>query len=144
MEADWAKIKIDYISGSDSLRTIAKKYDVPVSTVTKRSRTDSWVQARADYRSLVEQETAERAAKQAADEAVDRLRRIREIVEMTEDVFERLVKKAEEIDNPKDLNSFVCALERFVAVKRDVYDIEKADKNVVEVVLGEEFSDYTG
>lgn len=144
MEADWAKIKIDYISGSDSLRTIAKKYDVPVSTVTKRSRTDSWVQARADYRSLVEQETAERAAKQAADEAVDRLRRIREIVEMTEEVFAKLVNTVESIDNPKDLNAFVCALERFVAVKRDVYDIEKADKNVVEVIMGEDFKDYTG
>lgn len=51
---DWKSIKTEYISSEISIREIAEKYGVSVSTVKTRSSKEGWVEARKRFRTNVD------------------------------------------------------------------------------------------
>jgi hypothetical protein len=64
----WQKIRIKYIQGDLSLRELSNLYQIPLSTLKKRSMKERWSVLRNQYRTKVELETLERAAKLEAEE----------------------------------------------------------------------------
>jgi len=67
----WSKIKHDYITGERSLKDLAELYSVSISTLKKRSARERWSFLRNQYRTRVELETLERAAKEDAEELLE-------------------------------------------------------------------------
>lgn len=47
---DWETIKTEYITGNGSLRSIAKKYNVSLNEIGKRSSGEKWVDERKKFR----------------------------------------------------------------------------------------------
>lgn len=43
---DWNKIRKDYIAGKGSYRELAKKYKVPLKTLSRRGKDDGWPELR--------------------------------------------------------------------------------------------------
>jgi len=68
---NWPEIRIDYIRGSETLRELAEKYGVSISTLKKRSMRERWSVLRNQYRTKVELETLERATSQDAEELIE-------------------------------------------------------------------------
>lgn len=71
---NWRKIKAEYIAGGISQRALAEKYNVPLSTIAKRSKKEKWTERRkaAENKAVekVSERTAEKTAEVAADNAV--------------------------------------------------------------------------
>ena len=42
MEADWLTVKLDYISGNEGYRALAKKHGVSFSTLQKKAKLENW------------------------------------------------------------------------------------------------------
>lgn len=49
--ADWEAMKLEYVTGTEGLRAIAKKYGVSASQVNAKSKEEGWVQQRERFRS---------------------------------------------------------------------------------------------
>ena len=63
---NWKKIKAEYIKGGISLRDIAKKYNVPYSTISKRAASEKWSDARQTRGIKMESKLVEKIADQQA------------------------------------------------------------------------------
>ena len=67
---DWNRIKADYISGTDSLRKLSAKYNVPFSTIRRRCERDKWSDQRKATRLEIQQEVVKKTIDSAADNAL--------------------------------------------------------------------------
>jgi len=70
-ERPWQEIRIKYIKGDLTLRELSNLYKIPLSTLKKRSMKEHWSALRNQYRTKVELETLERAAKEDAEELLE-------------------------------------------------------------------------
>lgn len=66
-EVNWEDIKTEYITTDTSHRKLAKKYGVPLTTISHRSITESWVEKRNQYKSKVEAKTLEKSSTRDAN-----------------------------------------------------------------------------
>ena len=53
MAADWKKIKAVYITGDESYRALAARFDVPFRTIADRAKKEGWVARRAKHRERI-------------------------------------------------------------------------------------------
>jgi len=66
---NWDEVREAYITGSESLRQIARRFGIAERQVMERSRTEKWVAQRQQFRSKTAAEARQRAADEAADAA---------------------------------------------------------------------------
>lgn len=66
---DWNRIKAEYISGVESLKSLSEKHGVPFSTIRRRSEREGWTADREAARIKIEQKVVKEAAKKNADNA---------------------------------------------------------------------------
>ena len=66
---DWNRIRAEYVAGGISQRQLAKKHDVPFSTIQKRSHREKWKSARDSARIIVAENVLQKTADKAADNA---------------------------------------------------------------------------
>jgi hypothetical protein len=66
---DWNRIKAEYISGVESLKSLSEKHGVPFSTIRRRSEREGWTADREAARIKIEQKVVKEAEKKAADNA---------------------------------------------------------------------------
>jgi hypothetical protein len=66
---DWNRIKAEYISGVESLKSLSEKHGVPFSTIRRRSEREGWTADREAARIKIEQKVVKEAAKKTADNA---------------------------------------------------------------------------
>jgi len=52
-KTDWQIIKTEYITGTQSLDTLAKKHGIPARTIKANSKKENWVSAREKHRTKV-------------------------------------------------------------------------------------------
>lgn len=69
MAADWAAIKLEYITTDITLRKLAEKHKVPESTIFKKSANEQWEAARKKQESRVEANILKKEANRKADRA---------------------------------------------------------------------------
>jgi len=60
--ADWKKIKTEYITTDISQRKLAQKYGVGPSRIAARSKAEQWVEQREQYRSKLIAKTLENSS----------------------------------------------------------------------------------
>jgi len=70
-ERPWPEIRVRYIRTQATLAELAEEFNIPLSTLKKRSMKERWSQLRNQYRTRVELVTLERAATQDAEELLE-------------------------------------------------------------------------
>ena len=75
MAVDWLAIKTEYINGGISYRKLAEKYGVPLRTVAKHAKEESWKDEREAHCNKVatklQQKTVEKISDALSDAAAD-------------------------------------------------------------------------
>lgn len=72
MAYNWAPIKTEYVTGTATLKALAKKYGVGIQQTNMHSRTEHWVEQRKAYRARC----VEKATQKAEDKEANRLARL--------------------------------------------------------------------
>lgn len=112
----WVNIEHEYVTDIRkkpcSLESLAKKYVIPIQTITDQSAKGKWSEKRREYK----EETKRKAIEKASDKDADRIARILQIADIATD-------KAEQALN--ELEQYV------VRDKRKVRTVEYKDKNAI-------------
>lgn len=66
---DWNRIKAEYVSGVESLKSLSEKHGVPFSTIRRRSERENWTADREAARIEIRQKVVNETAKKTADNA---------------------------------------------------------------------------
>lgn len=61
-KTDWGKIKADYVTGTGSLRELAKKYEVGVSAISMRAKREKWTKDKEACEKIVRDKVIEQTA----------------------------------------------------------------------------------
>ncbi len=93
-EADWERIKAEYLSGNVSCRELAEKYHLSPNVVSKKATKDGWKNERRKTGEIVAKKTISRVARARADAAVKGL----DLTKYTMDIW---------ADNLKTLNETI-------------------------------------
>lgn len=140
-DRDWKQIKTEYITTDTSYRKLAKKHNIPMSTLTRIAIKEQWVEARERYKNKVVAKTVEKMANKeanklakirtAADNMADVVTEIfddpeqfhRHLVQVgvgkSFDTVERVYNK---IDT-KAIKDITATLKDLSAVLRNIYDL---------------------
>ena len=84
MDADWLKVKLDYISGNEGYRALAKKHGVSFSTLQKKAKAENWPALRLK----AERDADATVVSMASDARVNRAARIENIADLLLDKIE--------------------------------------------------------
>ena len=68
-KTDWNRIKSEYIAGGISQRQLAKKYNLPWSTLQKRANREKWADIRKEVCNKTVQKEVQKTAERKADNA---------------------------------------------------------------------------
>lgn len=140
---DWGEIKNAYITGKESLKELAERYEIPLRTIKDRSSKERWVEERKKFRTDV----AQKASQKTAKKEVKRLVKLRDVAEDVADLIgqdvERMKKLGEKRKSvtPEDvkmIKDLTVALKNIADVMRDVYDIP----TIREKLLQAKYNDY--
>ena len=64
---DWAALKQEYMTSTQSLRALAKKHNTSYTRISMHSRAEGWVEARRQLVAITESKVMEKAAEKAAN-----------------------------------------------------------------------------
>lgn len=129
-EKDWKKIQREYVTGSVSYGTLAKKYGVSKGRLGNVAWKGKWVQKRSEYREQMNNKTLQALSNEAAvAEEVNHFLTVQKAAEkgalMCLVVMEDLDKyrnRKGRID-PQDLRNLMAALKDAQHIIRTAYDI---------------------
>lgn len=76
VEANWPRIKNEYIHTGISTRELARKYGVSASAVMRRASKEAWVSERKKQRQRIDEKTAKKTAEAISTREADRAARI--------------------------------------------------------------------
>lgn len=69
---NWAKLKAEYCTTDISIRAIAKKYDIPYSTVNSRAIREKWTSQKEVVVKHIDAEVEEKVLQKAIEKEIDR------------------------------------------------------------------------
>lgn len=93
--ADWVSIRADYVSGGGSLRVLAEKYGISVSSIKKKAASEGWTANRTKIEPRLYQKTVRKVLEHKSDQAADRLTRI---LTLGDTLLEKAERAAKELD----------------------------------------------
>lgn len=129
MAVDWLTIRNDYINGGGSYRKLAEKYDVSVTAICNRAKSEDWKTAKTDNlsktRTKVEQKTQDKISDAISDEAATKARIRAKLIRMAEDWIDR---RTEDMSDTTDYRRIV----------QSCVDMGVFDEEVIKVGEGRE------
>ena len=140
---DWGEIKNAYITGKESLKELAERYEIPLRTIKDRSSKERWVEERKKFRTDV----AQKASQKTAKKEVKRLVKLRDVAEDVADLIGQDVERMKKLrekrksvtpEDVKMIKDLTVALKNIADVMRDVYDIP----TIREKLLQAKYNDY--
>ena len=119
---DWNVIKAEYIAGGTSYRTLAKKYKVSVTTLTRVAIKEKWVELRQQAESKAEAKMVESVSKTKSKTNI----KINEVADKLIEKMNATIDKIDVIDGQ--------TLKHFTSALKDLKDItgHKSDLDVRE------------
>lgn len=148
-DAIYAEMEVKYITTDISLRKLAKEYGVALSRVNSQSKNSEWVRKRAEYRQKVIEETVDTIA----EKEIDRLSNIGESAELLAQTIKDAVSDPQQFTrvefiengeikechkknyNVNAMRQFAATLKDLASIIRDVYEIEGAPPEPIEVCI---------
>ena len=110
-KADWTKIKYDFVTNGCTMRSLSRKYNLAVSTISKRAKKEGWVKLAEQVSEQVEQQSEQIAIKKA----VSNNEKAMQIIDALMNKMQEAVKNV----NVKD----VSAMKSLVTSMKDLRDI---------------------
>ena len=121
-EIDWNEVKVEYVTGKISLKSLAEKHGISENTLENRSRKEKWSEERRKYRGKV---TAKAVARAGARET-RRLRSLQSSASKMCRQIEKLMKNAnDQLFTHVDVVGTGEGTSKIEAVKLDVVDDKK-------------------
>lgn len=116
--ADWNKIKTEYISSNIGLRGLADKYGVSFSTLSKRSTREKWVDERRRFGNRVVTDAAKKVASNKSEQLIKEYDIACRFIAIIEESLESDSYILEGIADTKRINEAANALTKFMDIKR--------------------------
>lgn len=133
-QATWDKIKKEYLYGTSSMRTMAKKYEVSVGSISERCKTEGWEAIRVNIAKQTEAKTIEAIATAKASNA-----------ELAETIVHKIMEKiaiSVDLIDPTDTQATRQITQCMKDLKdMEVYGLDSGAKDV-EIKFAEGMSDY--
>ncbi len=89
-DADWDALKVEYVTGKMSYRSLAQAHGVPLSTLERRARGEKWADERRKYAGTVTKGAIKRAGKRE----INRLAKLQAAGTRMSTELERLMRDA--------------------------------------------------
>ncbi len=105
---NWVKIEKEYVTTEASLRQLAAKYGVGMSSMNRHSRERGWVAKRKAHENVVADKVGARLVSAEADEQSDRALRVMQVSDKLLDLCEKMCDMKGIA--PRDLRSLTAAL----------------------------------
>ena len=142
-EADWERIRTEYITGRESLRTLCERCGVAYSSISKRSSVEKWAQQRKEYAKTVQKKALARASTRDARrlETVDDHRLLNLAKAMRE--MTGVMRNLYDIQTASEREQLAMAREK-LEIEREKLARGDAQDTQVEIVMGEETREYVG
>lgn len=135
MKADWEKIRIEYISGIETMRGLSRKYGLSVSTISARAKRDGWKQ---DAKGLSDKIT-EKCEQVMVDRALSNQEKALTIIDELLDKMAQAVRYVDKKDVP--------AMKNLVQSMKDLKDLgvfetdRKDNEIVIRIEGGDDYAD---
>lgn len=117
---DWAALKQEYMTSTQSLRALAKKYNTSYTRISMHSRAEGWVEARRQFVAKTESKVMEKASEKAADASVMLYETALDAMSLLKD----LMKGATELSDVKTVTGALKDLKTVLDAKSEA-DIEE-------------------
>ena len=152
---DWNVIKAEYIAGGTSYRTLAKKYKVSVTTLTRVAIKEKWVELRQQAESKAEAKMVESVSKtksktnikinEVADKLIEKMNATIDKIDVIDgQTLKHFTSALKDLKDITGLKSDVDLREQEARIRKLEKEAEKEEKdNEIEVVIGGETEDYT-
>lgn len=105
---NWIKIEKEYVTTEASLRQLAAKYGVGMSSMNRHSRERGWVAKRKAHENVIADKVGARLASAEANEQSDRALRVMQVSDKLLDLCEKMCDMKGIA--PRDLRSLTAAL----------------------------------
>lgn len=107
MGADWQTIKTEYITTNIGYRALAKKYDVPFTTLAERGGNEQWVEQKKRFRD----ETLTKTLKSISEQKIDNATKYAEVTDKLVDLVNGALTAVEaESVSAKSLRALTAAV----------------------------------
>lgn len=123
-EANWKKIKAEYIRGGTSQRKLAKKYDVPLGTLQKIAAKEKWCDKRKQSECREDAIITESIAEENASKAL-------KIYDVADKLLDKINATLDEIEilDSQSIKHFTSALKDIKDIKGIKSDIDLKEQN---------------
>lgn len=123
-EANWKKIKAEYIRGGTSQRKLAKKYDVPLGTLQKIAAKEKWCDKRKQSECKEDAIITESIAEENASKAL-------KIYDVADKLLDKINATLDEIEilDSQSIKHFTSALKDIKEIKGVKSDIDLKEQN---------------
>ena len=123
-QAEWRKIRMEYVKGKTTFAKLAEKYPISASTIRKRASLERWTKKRNKLDTKVEQKTIERVAEARARE----LEKLAAISDRVDDILDAVVDAVGKLtvrkhDDMRGLESLTKAVQISLQTKRDLFNL---------------------
>ena len=154
--ADWQAIKTEYITTDTSYRKLAQKYGVNVTNIAKKASVEGWVEQRKQYANETQSKTLAKISQQEADRAA----KIHSVADKLLLKIEAMVDSGRPLDTKgiraltaavkdlKEIQSVRSELDKQeqearIANLRKAADKEDDNKEPIQVIIGDDLSEYS-
>lgn len=128
-DAEWRKIRLEYVAGKTTLQKLAQKYQVSESTIRKKASSQGWKKRKRQVGTKMEQKAIERLCDARAKE----FETIASVNDRMGDVLDCLLEFIAEqpptkYDDLRGVESLTKAIAQVVMVKRDLYNMPSEEQ----------------
>lgn len=89
---DWGRLKVAYVTGKQSYKSLAKKYGIQPTAISRRGKDEEWPRLRREYR----EKAAARAIEKEVGNEAERLSKLINATDSMEDVVVKLFEDAKQ------------------------------------------------
>lgn len=128
---DYPDPKTEYIESRThiSLRALADKWDMALSTLGNRSSREGWVQQREQYWHTVETKTREKTAEDQAEQIAETRQRYVHIGLTASQLIAKQLRAVSVTDDPGDIRTLVNAAETAQRIEWKALNIDEAESD---------------
>ena len=154
--ADWQAIKTEYITTDTSYRKLAQKYGIHYKVISERGKDEKWVELRSQHRDNTLTKTLEKISQQEANRAA----KIHSVADKLLLKIEAMVDSGRPLDTKgiraltaavkdlKEIQSVRSELDKQeqearIANLRKAADKEDDNKEPIQVIIGDDLSEYS-
>ena len=138
----WDELKSEYATTEQSYRTLAEKYKLSFSTLTKMAKKHKWTEARQKYREELVTKTVEKTANDKSDklaliaQAADKMgETIARVMDDKDQFFRRIdeelhVEYSSKKADSKAIKEMTSAIKELTSIFRNIYNIHTEAEDV--------------